>query len=79
MPKLPLDTSRARCDTCGKPYEPGVAVYTLADKYDEEIEDRDVLISFRHWDCHTPLDVALRNLSDKAREIEVQLEALRRK
>lgn len=57
-----LDTSRARCDVCGKLYQPGDGVYSLADKFDEDIEDRDVLVSFRHWDCHTPVDQQIKNI-----------------
>lgn len=87
MGRRPYDTSRARCDVCGKPYEldeRGMppAVYTLADKYDEAVEDRDVLVSFRHWACHTPLDVQLANVKkavdDASKKALDALDRLRR-
>lgn len=37
-----------RCDTCGKPYVEGDAMYTIANKFD----DGDNWISFRHWKCN---------------------------
>lgn len=77
MPKREYDTSRAKCDTCGKPYQEGDAVYGLADKYDPDIEDRDVLISFRHWDCHRPVGEVLADLRDKLRKAEGILSQLR--
>lgn len=58
-------------------------MYSVADKYDEDIEDRDVLLSFRHWACHTPTDVAIKNLRreiDKAEQkFHSALDALRSK
>jgi hypothetical protein len=87
MPRRELDTSRARCDVCGKPYQlEGVmppACYALADRFDEDIEDHDVLVSFRHWKCHTPTDVALKNIrkevDEASKRMQGALDALRSK
>lgn len=49
----PLDTSGARCDTCGKPYKPGDALYSIASRFNE---DRTVLLGFRHAGCDTPIE-----------------------
>jgi hypothetical protein len=75
--KFELDTSRAICDTCGKPYQAGDATYVIADKYDESIQDRDVLVSFRHWDCHKPLDQVFDELRAKVSEVEDLLRKMR--
>jgi hypothetical protein len=62
MPRRVVDSSRARCDVCGALYQPGDAVYAIADKYDESVQDRDVLVSFRHWACHTPVEELLADI-----------------
>jgi len=36
------------CDTCGKPYVPGDAIYSIADRWDDDGR----LSSFRHWECN---------------------------
>lgn len=51
----------AKCDECGKPYVNGDMLYSVASKFDDDGN----LTSFRHWQCHTPLDVALNNLRSK--------------
>ena len=83
MPSRPFDASRARCDVCGRAYQDGDAVYALADKFDESVEDRDVLVAFRHWNCHTPVSVQLekmrRSVDDASRRAHTVLDELRRK
>ncbi len=82
MARRELDTSKAKCDKCGKPYQDGDAVYSIADKFDEDIEDRDVLLFFRHWDCHTPpkeaLKEALHNFDKTMARVDDALDRLRR-
>jgi len=78
MRRRPYDTSRAKCDTCGKLYKDGDAVYSVADRYDEDIEDRDVLVSFRHYSCHVPVSVALDDLTKKLKDAEKILDQLRK-
>ena len=73
-----IDTSRATCDTCGRPYQEGDAVYSIADRWDESIEDRDVLVSFRHWACHTPAEKAIDNLRGAIKRVEDALRDTRR-
>lgn len=81
--RRPLDTSQAKCDTCGKPYVSGDAVYTVADKFDQDIEDRDVLIWFRHWDCHTPIEDRISTLKkevdDACKRFDAAMQELRSK
>lgn len=77
MPRREVDTNRAVCDTCGKLYQKGDAVYTVADKYEEGPEGQDILVSFRHWDCHTPIDVALKNVKTKIKDAEALLNKLK--
>ena len=79
MPRRPLDTSRAVCDTCGKPYEPNCAVYSIADRYDETNEEVDVLLTFRHWECHVPVDKALAQLREKVADAQGALDRLKRR
>ena len=57
-----LDGRPLKCDTCGKPLYEFEALYSLA--YKEEAA------TGRHWDCHTPLDVALRELRSKVKQAE---------
>lgn len=51
---------QAKCDECGKLYENGDALYTIASKFDDDGN----LISFRHWDCHVPIEMRLKQLKD---------------
>lgn len=69
---MTIDTSTAKCDTCGKPYVPGDAVYSIADQF-----NGDVLTSFRHWDCHVPINVAFDQLREKLAEAKNTLNKLR--
>lgn len=75
MPRRQIDTSRAVCDTCGKLYQQGDAVYSIADRWDEDNDD--VLVSFRHWDCHVPFEETMRNLKDKIGEAQEVLRKIR--
>ena len=68
--KRPVDFSQAKCDTCGKPYAEGDAIYSIADKWDEDNTEVDVLVSFRHWECHTPVDKALDDLKSAVKKAE---------
>jgi hypothetical protein len=63
----------AKCDTCGKPYAEDVGIYTIASKFDDDGE----LVSFRHWDCHTPLDKVVDKLRESIKKAEQQLRNLR--
>lgn len=74
----PFDYSRARCDVCGKAYKPGDATYSVADKFDEEIEAVDVLVLFRHWDCHTPIDKVFEQINAKLADADRLLKGLRK-
>lgn len=76
--KRPYDASQARCDTCGKPYVEGEGLYAIANKFDESIEDRDVLISFRHWKCHKSPAELLDELRGKIKEAEGIVRRLKR-
>lgn len=73
-----FDTSAAKCDTCGKLYQAGDAVYSVADKFDESVSDRDVLISFRHWNCHTPIEKSVDVLRAKLDDAQAMLDKLRK-
>lgn len=70
MARREVDMSKAVCDKCGELYKDGDGMYSLATKWDEDIEDRDVAISFRHSRCHIPLDKALASLREKAAELD---------
>lgn len=51
-----------KCDTCHKPWVEGAAIYSIATNEGTK--------TFRHWDCHTPMDVALKNLRDSLRKVQ---------
>ena len=73
MPRKELDTSHAKCRVCGKLYQNGDTVYSIANRFDENIEDRDVLIEFCHWECHTPIEKVFDNLRASADKLQEQL------
>lgn len=67
-----LDTSRAKCRECGKPYQPGDALYSTATKIDSDVEPR-VMLEFCHAECHVPIERVFGKLRDGIRDIERKL------
>lgn len=57
------------CDTCGKLYVNGDALYAIADN--EEAK------TFRHWDCHTPLEKVFEDMRASLRKVEKTLNVVR--
>lgn len=82
MARRPFDASRAVCDVCGQLYKPGDDMYTVMSKYDPDVEDRDVLLKFRHYTCQQRRQVehktALDKLGDASKAARDALEKLRR-
>lgn len=66
------DTSRAKCRTCGRPYQLGDALYAVASKFEWE-ENVQYLVEFEHAKCHVPFDQALGDLRNRLRDIEDKL------
>jgi hypothetical protein len=59
-----VDTSRARCRTCGKRYKVGEALYSLASRIVDEGEQR-FLKEFEHANCHVPIGEAIAQLREE--------------
>ena len=82
MPRREFDASRAVCDVCGKVYQPGDDMYTVHSVYDETVRDRDVLVEFRHYSCHTrkrkELEASLDRFADVSKDARDALARLRK-
>jgi hypothetical protein len=63
-----VDTSRARCRTCGKPYKVGEALYSLASRIVDEGDQR-FLEEFEHANCHVPIEEVLADLKGQLAEM----------
>ena len=82
MARREVDTSRAKCDRCGKPYQPGDAFYTPGDRWEEGDDGEDVLVSFRHWECHKSIEESFaelrKGIDDASKKLHGALDAIRR-
>lgn len=65
MPRREVDTSKAKCRVCGGPYDQNEATYSIANKWDDDVEDKDVLLEFEHWKCHVPIEKLLDDMKDR--------------
>lgn len=79
MAKRPLDTSKAKCRTCGGPYDQNEATYSIANKWDDTNDEVDVLLEFEHWKCHTPIEKLLGDMKGKIEEAQRLAERLRKR
>ena len=57
-----------KCDTCGKPYVEGQALYSIATS-----EERKTV---RHWDCHVPFEDQMKSLRDDLNRVRRKLDIL---
>lgn len=58
-----------KCDTCGKLYKSGDALYALADNEEKK--------TFRHWDCHKPIEQVFDEMRQSLHKVEKSLNAVR--
>lgn len=59
----------ACCDTCGKPYVRNEMLYSIMSKTDEATG---ALTSFRHWECHVPMEEQLGRLRGELNKVTLQ-------
>jgi hypothetical protein len=79
MPRREVDTSKAKCRVCGGPYEDHEPTYSIANVWDETIDDKDVLLEFEHWKCHTPIEKLFDDARDLLKRAEGSLDKLRKR
>jgi hypothetical protein len=74
-----VDTSKAKCRVCGGPYEDNEPTYSIANKWDDDVEDVDVLLEFEHWRCHVPIEKVFDDMRDTMKRAQGLVDELRKK
>lgn len=65
----PGDPVQLTCDTCGEPWDGDEPLYSIMSDLEKG--------RCRHWRCHTPVDVVLRQMRERADEIQARMPSIR--